>query len=178
MPGTPCEALFTCYFVHFLLYFCDEFIIPIFRVRKFRLKSMILSLVTYSRVGVWTLEWSQIACISRCSLFSSSWASQVVSSKEATCQCRRCRRQGFEPWFEKIPYRRKWQLTPVLLPGKSHGQKNLAGYSPRSCKESDMTASEHACTHFLLKCILRRVKTKNRNRKTSSSFVINTTNYQ
>ena len=49
------ETLFTCYFVHFLLYFCDEFIIPIFRVREFRFKSMISSLVTYSRVGVWTL---------------------------------------------------------------------------------------------------------------------------
>ena len=49
------ETLFTCSFVHFLLYLCDEFIIPIFRVRKFRFKAMILSLVTYSRVGVWTL---------------------------------------------------------------------------------------------------------------------------
>ena len=34
---------------------------------------------------------------------------------------------------------RKWQPTPVLLPGKPHGQRTLAGYSPRSCKESDTT---------------------------------------
>ena len=41
--------------------------------------------------------------------------------------CRRCR---FNPWVRKIPWRRKWQPTPVFLPGKSHGQRNLAGYRP------------------------------------------------
>ena len=34
-------------------------------------------------------------------------------------------RHGFSPWVRKIPWRRKWQLTPVFLPGKSHGQKSL-----------------------------------------------------
>ena len=33
--------------------------------------------------------------------------------------------QGFDPWVRKIPWRRKWQLTPVFLPGKSHGQRSL-----------------------------------------------------
>ena len=36
-------------------------------------------------------------------------------------------------------WRRKWQPTPVFLPGESHGQRSLEGYSPRGCKESDMT---------------------------------------
>ena len=44
-----------------------------------------------------------------------------------------------EPWVGKIPLRRAWQSTPVLLPGESHGQRSLAGYSPYGCKESDMT---------------------------------------
>ena len=35
--------------------------------------------------------------------------------------------------------RRKWQPTPVSLPGESHGQRSLVGYSPWGCKESDMT---------------------------------------
>ena len=48
-------------------------------------------------------------------------------------------RRGFDPWVWKIPYRRKWQLTPVFLPGESNGQKILAGYSPQGCKESDTT---------------------------------------
>ena len=36
---------------------------------------------------------------------------------------------GFIPWVRKIPWRREWQLTPVFLPGESHGQRILAGYS-------------------------------------------------
>ena len=56
--------------------------------------------------------------------------SRWLSSKESACQCRRCRRAGFDPWIGKIPWSRKWQPTPVFLPGKSHGQGSLAGYSP------------------------------------------------
>ena len=54
-------------------------------------------------------------------------------------QCRRLRRHGFNPWFRKIPWRRAWQPTPIFLPGKSHGQRSLAGYSPKCHKELDMT---------------------------------------
>ena len=60
--------------------------------------------------------------------------------KAPTCQCRR---RGFDPWVGKIPWRRKWQSTPVLLPGKSHGQRSLIGYSPWGRKESDMTEQLH-----------------------------------
>ena len=52
------------------------------------------------------------------------------SGKESACQCRRCRRLGFHPWIRKVSWSRKWQPTPVFLPGKSHGQRSLAGYSP------------------------------------------------
>ena len=48
-------------------------------------------------------------------------------------------RPGFDPWVGKIPWRRKWQPNPVFLPGKSHGQRSLVGYSPWGHKESDMT---------------------------------------
>ena len=51
--------------------------------------------------------------------------------------CLQCGRPGFDPWVGNIPWRRKWQSTPVLLPGKSHGQRSLVGYSPWGCKESD-----------------------------------------
>ena len=37
------------------------------------------------------------------------------------------------------PWRREWLLTPILLPGKPHGQRSLVGYSPWGGKESDMT---------------------------------------
>ena len=49
--------------------------------------------------------------------------------------------------FQSFSRRRAWQPTPVFLPGKSHGQRSLAGYSPWGCKESDMTeATWQACT--------------------------------
>ena len=41
--------------------------------------------------------------------------------------------------IRKMLWRRKWQPTPVLLPGKSHGQRSLVGYSPWGCKELDTT---------------------------------------
>ena len=61
-----------------------------------------------------------------------------ASGKEPTCQCR-SKRCGFDPWVRKIPWRRTWQPTPIFLPGKSHGQRSLAGPSPWGRKESDTT---------------------------------------
>jgi len=52
--------------------------------------------------------------------------------------CLQCRRPGFNPWVQKIPWRRKWQSTPVSLPGEVHEQRDLVGYSPWGHKESDM----------------------------------------
>ena len=46
---------------------------------------------------------------------------------------------GFDPWVGKIPWGRKWQPTPVFLPGESQGQRSLADYSPWGHKESETT---------------------------------------
>jgi len=51
-----------------------------------------------------------------------------ASGKEPTCQCRRHERPGFSSWIGKIPWRRAWKPTPILLPGESHGQRSLIGY--------------------------------------------------
>ena len=45
----------------------------------------------------------------------------------------------FDSWIRDIPWRRNWQPTAIFLPGKSHGQRSLAGYSPWGLKEFDMT---------------------------------------
>ena len=50
-----------------------------------------------------------------------------------------CKRGGFNPWIRMIPWCRKWQPAPVFLPGKFHGQRSLAGYSPWGRKEWDAT---------------------------------------
>ena len=57
-----------------------------------------------------------------------------------------CRRPGFDPWVGKILWRRKWQPTPVLLPGKSHGWRSVVG--PRGHKESDTTEQLHFIYFF------------------------------
>ena len=92
-----------------------------------------------------------------------------ILGKEPTCQCRRLKRHGFNPWVRKIPWRRAWQPTlvylaknplanaedlrdtgsipgsgrsiptPVFLPQESHGQRGPAGNSPLACTESDTT---------------------------------------
>ena len=51
-----------------------------------------------------------------------------LSGKRYICQCRRQKRHKFSPWVEKIPWRRKWQHTLLLLLGKPYGQRGLAGY--------------------------------------------------
>ena len=69
------------------------------------------------------LWYQKCASVPRASLGS-------ASGKEPACQCRSCKRCGFDPWIEEISWRRAWQPTLLLMPGESHGQRSLAGYSP------------------------------------------------
>ena len=62
------------------------------------------------------------------------WASPVAQKG---------RRHKFDPWVRKIPWRKTWQPTPVFLPGKSHGQRSLAGY--RSWGHKELYTTERAC---------------------------------
>ena len=63
--------------------------------------------------------------------------------RKPSCQYRRCRRCWFHPWVRTISWMRKWQPIPVFLPGESHGQRNMADYSPQGRTESDMTENAH-----------------------------------
>ena len=78
-----------------------------------------------TREALWVLEWVAYP-FSNGSSQSRDWT-----------HC--CNRPGFNPWIEKIHWRRKWQPTPVFLPGEFHGQRSLVGYSPWGHKESDIT---------------------------------------
>ena len=49
----------------------------------------------------------------------------------------------FNPWVGKIPWRKEWQLTPIFLPGESHGQRSLAGYSPGVTKSQTRLSDQH-----------------------------------
>ena len=78
-----------------------------------------------------------------------------LSGKNFACQCRSCRRWRFDPWIRKIPWRRKWQPTPVFLLGESHGQRSLTGYSPKELGTTE--ATEHTCTFLKIAtyCLIR-----------------------
>ena len=75
-----------------------------------------------------------------------------LSGKESGCQCSRHKRCRYDPWVGKIPWKRKWQHTPVFLPGEFHGQRSQVGCSPWGHKELDTTEQltlthRHAHTH-------------------------------
>ena len=68
------------------------------------------------------LDWNR-----RYSLLGLTWRVPGGSDgKEPSCHA------GFDPWVGKIPWSRAWKSTPLFLPVKSYGQRNLAGYSPCS----------------------------------------------
>ena len=85
---------------------------------------------------------------------------------------------SMDPWVRKIPCKRKWQPTPVLLPGKSHGGRILVDYSPCSQEELDMTEQLHF--HFMLKMknlivMDVQIKPQEKNDKVSMYTVLKTT---
>ena len=84
-----------------------------------------------------------------------------LSGKESVYQCSRSR-CGFNPWVGKIPWRRKWQPTPVFLPGESHGRRSLACCSPWGRRVGQDWATEHASLGseaFTLRAVLKTHKT-------------------
>ena len=82
-----------------------------------------------------------------------------LSGKESACQCKSPRRRRFDPWVRKSPWRRKWQPTPIFLPGELHGQRSLAGYTlcghrvrrdwahARTCARAHKHTHTHTHTH-------------------------------
>ena len=66
-------------------------------------------------------------------------APPVAQQYSIYLQRRSRKRQGFNPWVRKIPWRKAWKLTPIFLPREAHGQKSLAVCGPWGRKESDMT---------------------------------------
>ena len=70
-----------------------------------------------------------------------------ASGKEPACQCRRCKRHGFNPWVGKIPYRRAWQPISVFLPGESHTIEDPAGLQSIGSQRVGHKWSDLACLH-------------------------------
>ena len=75
----------------------------------------------------------------KCTQLGVTWGIPDHSTVKNLPTRQETRSQGFDPWVGKIPWRGEWPPTPVFLPGKSHGQRSLAGHRPWSCKELDTT---------------------------------------
>ena len=74
-----------------------------------------------------------------------------ASGEEPTCQFRRHKRLGFNPWVGEIPWRGAWQSPPVFLTGESHGQRSLVGYSPWVTKSGTQLKRLSMHTQFIQK---------------------------
>ena len=68
------------------------------------------------------------------------------TGKQSVSQCRRHKRCRFYPWVRKIPWRKKWKPTPVFLPGESHEQRSLVGYSPWGSQKVGYDWAQHIST--------------------------------
>ena len=77
-----------------------------------------------------------------------------LSGKESIC---RCRRHSSDPWVGKIPWSREWLPTPVFLPGKSHGQRSLVGYSPWGWEALDTAKWLSSLTHWCFGVVVTRI---------------------
>ena len=91
---------------------------------------------------------SKCSCKIKFKIYS-YWTENKPWLPGSACVCLQCRRPGFDSWVRKISWRRKWQPTPVFLPGESHGQRSLVGCSLQGRKESDTTERLHFHFHFL-----------------------------
>ena len=81
------------------------------------------------------------------------------SGKEPACQCRRHKGSRFDPWVGNMPWRRKWQPTPVSSPGESHGWRSLESRSRRGRTASDTTeVTQHVHTQSTEKLLRYRPK--------------------
>ena len=110
-------------------------------------KSPILVHIHYLSIPMFNSSWIYFCLIS---ILGLPW---WLSGKESVCQCRRYR---FDPWVKKILWRRKWQPTPMFLPGKYHGQRNLTGYSSWGCKRVRhdwVTKQQHLHIYVYVKLI-------------------------
>ena len=107
-----------CLFILFIVSFAMQKLVSFIRSHLFLLSFLLL----------WAADLRKYCC----DLCQRIWLPRWLSGKESACQCKRHR---FEPWVRKIPWKRKWQPTPIFLPGKSHGQRGLVGYSPWGHKE-------------------------------------------
>ena len=109
---------------YLLLYFLSPWLC--YELKKGELKSFMTTVFVFLLIISLTFPLWMLSLYYLVSIIH-NWLPMSLSGKEFTCQCKRCK---FNSWVGKIPRGRKWQPTPVFLPGELHGQRRLVGYSP------------------------------------------------
>ena len=91
--------------------------------------------------------WAEIICVVLLNM----------TSLVAQSVCLQCRNPGFDPWVGKIPWRRKWQPTPVLLPRKSHGRRSLVQATVHGVAKNQTRLSDFTFTFWILTILIYTV---------------------
>ena len=111
------------------------------KVKVTQLSPILCDPMDYSVHGILQariLEWVAIP-FSRGIVPTQGSNSSLLHCRQILYQLSHCGSLRYNPWVREIPWRRKWQPTPAIMTGESHGQKSLGGCSPLGCKESNMT---------------------------------------
>ena len=88
------------------------------------------------------------------------WPGACSTPPGLSSSCQRCKRCRFDPWVRKNPWSRKCQPTPVFLPGKSHVQRSLVGYSPWDRKSQRLNHHQPPPTFLSFNFLIDRVELK------------------
>ena len=96
------------------------------------------------RIGLWSFPIKPLQ--GRRSNFTLLNLSRLLFNPPNTLSCQ-CRRPRLNPWVGKIPWKRKWQPTPVFLPGEFHGRRSLSGHNPWGHRVGHVLVTEHS-THI------------------------------
>ena len=112
--------------------------------------SNIIYIYTYSGKYILVVKYPSAHGVAKSLTRLSDWTELNWTELQVlVCECKTHKRRGFDPWVGKIPRRGKWQIIPVFLPGKFHGQRSLVGYSPGGWKKLDTTeVTWHMHTHI------------------------------
>ena len=112
----------------------------------------IFTFIFFFQISFCSVHLLSIICYNKVLCARSSFT-KGFRGKEPACQCRRCKRHGFNCWVRKIPWRRAWQPTPVFLPGESHGQRSLWTTVHRVTKSQtrlkQLSIAQHLFTNIL-----------------------------
>ena len=114
-------------------------------MKKFRFKINIqkTKIMASGSITSWQIDGETMEMVTDFIFLGSKINVDDDCSSEVKASASNVGKPRFDPWVGKIPWRRKWEPTPVFLPGESHGQRSLATYGPWGCKSWTIKKADH-----------------------------------